>query len=190
MIRSTVAESAPPRTFDAGQLAGCPLENTLICSCMKPTMKHDVSQRREVSTGTGRGHYRPLRPSTGGRYEPLFHTAVGVCQSAGRDICTRVRERGGESAACPGADTRFGWSARLGAGTRVVHRGDTAACRRAPEKCRDPQKSASLARGRQMKTRMWLVVMSALVALGSEAPAAAFGGVRELSVYPSLQYFT
>jgi hypothetical protein len=41
-----------------------------------------------------------------------------------------------------------------------------------------------------MKTRMWLVVMSALVALGSETPAAAFGGVREFSVYPSLQYFT
>jgi len=41
-----------------------------------------------------------------------------------------------------------------------------------------------------MKTRLVLVVMSALVALGSEAPAAAFGGVREFSAYPSLQYFT
>ena len=41
-----------------------------------------------------------------------------------------------------------------------------------------------------MKMRLVLVVMSALVALGSEAPAAAFGGVREFSAYPSLQYFT
>src|SRR5215831_19646903 len=55
MIRSTVAESAPPRTFDAGQLAGCPLENTLICSCMKPTMKHDVPQRREVRQALAQG---------------------------------------------------------------------------------------------------------------------------------------
>jgi hypothetical protein len=41
-----------------------------------------------------------------------------------------------------------------------------------------------------MKMRLVFVVMSALVALGSEAPAAAFGGVREFSAYPSLQYFT
>jgi hypothetical protein len=41
-----------------------------------------------------------------------------------------------------------------------------------------------------MKTRLVLVVLSTLVALGSKAPAAAFGGVREFYAYPSLQYVT
>jgi len=45
-------------------------------------------------------------------------------------------------------------------------------------------------RGEPMKMRMFLVVMSALVALGSEATAVQFGGVREFYAYPSLQYFT
>jgi hypothetical protein len=41
-----------------------------------------------------------------------------------------------------------------------------------------------------MKTRLVLVVLSTLVALGSKAPAATFGGVREFYAYPSLQYVT
>src|SRR4029453_3321733 len=95
----------------------------------------------EGSRGTGRGTPRALRSQTGGQYEPVCHTAVGVRQSAGGDVRARVREWVGESAAGAGAGARDGGSPRLGEGTRGVHRRDAAAWGWAPKKTRHPQKS-------------------------------------------------
>ena len=62
----------------------------------------------QASRGTGRGTPQALRSQTGGQYEPVCHTAVGVRQSAGWDVRARVREWVGESAACAGAGARDG----------------------------------------------------------------------------------
>src|SRR6266568_3451115 len=128
------------------------LKNTLLCSCTRPTMRHDDWKLGQVRRAMAQavGHHRPLRPRTGGRYEPIFYTAVGVRQSTGWDVRARVREWVGEAAACPGAGARLGGSPRLGEGTRVVHRRDAAARRWAAEKSRDPQKSGSRARCQQI----------------------------------------
>src|SRR5207244_12578059 len=99
------------------------------------------------------GHYRSLRPSTGGWYEPISSTAVGVRQSAGRDVRARVRMRVGESAAGPGAGARPGGRPRHGKGTRVVHRGDATACRWAAEKSRDAQRGGTRTRWRHTDLR-------------------------------------
>jgi hypothetical protein len=84
-------------------------ENTLLWSCTRLKMRQDSGKAvRRGDCDSGGGRPPALWPQRGGEDAAVCPTAVGVCQSPGRDVPLRVRDGVGESARGPGAGARHG----------------------------------------------------------------------------------